>query len=93
MGLAWGNVAWRGCWPQVKGALTTLSGGGLSGSALLMAGAAAFADDLHCEVLEVGEEGAEPFRVVEQGLVVGELAGDSRRVTVLPAILRVHYSA
>ena len=44
-------------------------------------------DDLQGDVLELGEQGAELFRVVEQGLVFG---GVSRRVVVLSAILRVH---
>ena len=36
---------------------------------------AAFLDDLQGEVLELGEQGAEFLRVVEQGLVFGELGG------------------
>src|SRR2546429_8662055 len=38
-------------------------------------GGAAFLDDLQGEVLELGEQGAEFLRIVEQGLVLGELGG------------------
>jgi hypothetical protein len=47
-----------------------------------------FPGDLQGEVLELGEQGAEFLRVLEQGLVLCELAGGW--VLVLPAILRVH---
>ena len=61
-----------GC-PQVKRAVATLSGGYRSGSAGLRLLAAVCLDDFEGEVLEFGEQGAELLRVVEQGLVLGEL--------------------
>ena len=47
-------------------------------------------DDFEGEVLEFGDQGAEFLRVVEQRLVIGQLFAVSRRVMVLPPILRVH---
>ena len=56
-----------GCWPRYPEAdfpvLRELRLGG------------AFLDDLQGEVLELVEQGAEFLRVVEQGLVFGELGG------------------
>src|SRR6266566_4258990 len=74
LGMAWGNGALvEGC-PQVKRAVTTLSGGYRSGSAGgLRLLAAVCLDDFEGEVVEFGEQGAEFLRVVEQGLVLGEL--------------------
>ena len=62
-----------------------LRSGRLCGSLL-----AAFVDDLQCEVLEFGEQGAELFRVLEKGWYSASSAGVSRLVMVLPTILRVH---
>ena len=76
LGLTWGNGGWpEGC-PQVKRAQPTFCGGGSSGSAgSWHLRAVVCLDDLEGELLELGEQGAEPFRIVEQRLVFGELAG------------------
>jgi hypothetical protein len=75
LGLSWADAAWLECCPQVKRALPPVSGGGLPVLRALRFGGAAFGGDLQCEVLEFGEQGAEFLRVVEQGLVLGELGG------------------
>src|ERR1700678_740164 len=64
LGLSWADASCFGCCPQVKRAQPTRCGEGSSGLASLLLGAV-FAGDLHGEVLEFGEQGAEFLGVVE----------------------------
>ena len=84
LGLAWGKGAGLPGCPRVKRALPTCSGGCRSGSAGwpgraggeaagLAVPAGVGLGDVEAEFLELGDQFAEPFVVVEPGAVVGEL--------------------
>src|SRR5215469_3057577 len=83
LGLTWGNTARAEGRPQVKRALTTLSGGRGSGSAgwgrslravvRLAVPAGVVLGDGEAELFEVGDELADAAVVVEPGAIVGEL--------------------
>src|SRR5580700_2343465 len=85
--MTWGNVAWLRCYPRVKRAQPTFSGGCCSGSgggcrreARAVPGrgwsavpAGVVLGDGEADFLELGDQFAEAFVVVEPGAVVGEL--------------------
>jgi hypothetical protein len=80
LGMTWADGVWLGGRPQVKRALPTLSGRGLSGAGLCLRGRAWLAvpagaglGDGEAEGYKLGDELAQAVVVVEPGAVVGEL--------------------
>jgi hypothetical protein len=90
IGLAWKNEAWlEGC-PQVKRSLSTRSGGCRSGSGPCCC--RGLSGSMICKVRSwsSASRARSFFALSNRGWYSASSAGVSRRVMVLPAILRVH---